>query len=352
MILMLLTTLIYFLIVFSLLVFTHELGHFLVAKWRGVKVEEFGFGYPPRLFTITKIGGTELTVNAIPFGGFVRFLGENDPTVPGSLASQGWRVRGGVFIAGAVMNMVLAALLFGATALIGEPVPITEVEIIEVGSGSPAEAAGMKVGDLILELDGLEITDSLALQRYTHERVGQEVYLLLEREGERLEVALTPRLHPPSGEGPMGIAMHTVVVGTKLVRYEAWRAIPIGISRTFRAVGVIVFGLIYMVRGLISPELAGPIGIAQATAQVAQMGLPFLLQFTAFLSVNLALINLLPFPGLDGGRLAFVLLEVLRGGRKIDPEKEGLVHLIGMFILIGLVLVVSYFDILRISGGS
>lgn len=347
-----LLTILAFLAVFSLLVFAHELGHFLVAKWRGVKVEEFGFGYPPRLFTIMEIGGTELTVNIIPFGGFVRFPGENDPTVPDGLASQGWRVRGGVFIAGAVMNMVLAALLFGATALIGEPVPITGVEITEVASGSPAEAAGMKTGDLILELDGLEVTDSLALQRYTYERVGQEVSLLLEREGERLEVTLTPRLQPPAGEGPMGIAMHTVVLGTKLVRYEAWRAIPIGVSRTFRALGVIVLSVIYMVRGLVSPEVAGPIGIAQATGQVAQMGLPFLLQFTAFLSVNLALINLLPFPGLDGGRLAFVLLEALRGGRKVDPEKEGLVHLVGMFVLIGLVLVISYFDILRVSGGS
>jgi len=348
---MLLTTFIYFLIVFSLLVFAHELGHFLVAKWRGVKVEEFGFGYPPRLFTIRKIGGTEITVNAIPFGGFVRFPGENDPTIPGGLASQGWRVRGGVFIAGAVMNLVLAALLFGVSALVGEPVAITGVEITEVASGSPAEAAGMKAGDLILEIDGLEITDSLVLQRYTYERVGQEVSLLLEREERRLEVTLTPRPQPPSGEGPMGITMQTVVVGTKLVRYEAWRAIPIGVSRTLRAVGVIVFSVIYMVRGLISPELVGPIGIAQATAQVAQMGFPFLMQFTAFLSVNLALINLLPFPGLDGGRLAFVLLEALRGGRKVDPQKEGLVHLIGMFILIGLVLVVSYFDILRVSGG-
>lgn len=347
-----LLTILAFLAVFSLLVFAHELGHFLVAKWRGVKVEEFGFGYPPRLFTIMEIGGTELTVNIIPFGGFVRFPGENDPTVPDGLASQGWRVRGGVFIAGAVMNMVLAALLFGATALIGEPVPITGVEITEVASGSPAEAAGMKTGDLIFELDGLEVTDSLALQRYTYERVGQEVSLLLEREGERLEVTLTPRLQPPAGEGPIGIAMHTVVLGTKLVRYEAWRAIPIGVSRTFRALGVIVLSVIYMVRGLISPEVAGPIGIAQATGQVAQMGLPFLLQFTAFLSVNLALINLLPFPGLDGGRLAFVLLEALRGGRKVDPEKEGLVHLVGMFVLIGLVLVISYFDILRVSGGS
>ncbi len=349
---MLLTTLIYFLIVFSLLVFAHELGHFLVAKWRRVKVEEFGFGYPPRLFTIAQIGETALTVNAIPFGGFVRLQGENDPKVPDGLASQGWRVRGGVFTAGAVMNMVLAALLFGTTALIGEPVAITGVEIIEVVSGSPAEAAGMKAGDLILELDGLEVTDSLALQGYTYERVGQEVSLLLGREGQRLQVTLTLRLQPPAGEGPMGITMHTVVVGTKLVRYEAWRAIPIGVSRTFRAVGVIILSVIYMMRGLISPEVSGPIGIAQATGQVAQMGLPFLLQFTAFLSVNLALINLLPFPGLDGGRLVFVLLEALRGGKKVDPEKEGLVHLIGMFIIISLVLVVSYFDILRVAGGS
>ncbi len=347
-----LTSILAFLVVFSLLVFAHEGGHFIVAKWTGVKVEEFGFGYPPRLLTFMEKGETKFTLNAIPFGGFVKLAGENDPTIPGSLASQNRRVRAAVLSAGAAMNMILAALLFGATALVGEPVPVTAVEVTEVAPLSPAAVAGLQTGDIIMELDGQEVTDALALHEYTYQRLGQEVTLLLERGDESLTVTLVPRPQPPEGEGPMGIAMKTTIVGTKLVRYQAWQAIPIGVSRTVRAVEVIIIAIIYMVRGLIAPEVSGPVGIAQATGQVAQMGLPFLLQFTAFLSVNLVFINLLPFPGLDGGRLAFIILETLRRGKKIDPQKEGLVHIIGMLILIGLVLVVSYFDILRVTGGS
>lgn len=340
-----------FVAVFSLLILAHELGHFLVGRLTKVKIEEFGIGYPPRLFTLMERGGVKYTLNAIPIGGFVRFLGEDEFIQSGGLASQSRLVRGSVFVAGAAMNMILAVFLFGLTTVVGEPVAITAVEVAEAAPGSPAEALGLRVGDIVLAIDGLEVSDSAALQRYTYQRLGKEVSLLLEREGERLTVALTPRPDPPAGQGPMGIVMHTVVKGTELVKHSVWEAMPLGFSRTLRAVDVIALSVIYMVRGLIAPQVAGPIGIAQATAQVAQMGLPFLLQFTAFLSVNLALINLLPFPGLDGGRLAFVILEALRGGRKIDPRKEGLVHLIGMFLLIGLVVIISYFDILRVSGG-
>ena len=340
-----------FVAVFSLLILAHELGHFLVGRLTKVKIEEFGIGYPPRLFTLMERGGVKYTLNAIPIGGFVRFLGEDEFTQSGGLASQSRLVRGSVFVAGGAMNMLLAVFLFGLTTVVGEPVAITAVEVAEAAPGSPAEVVGLRVGDIVLAIDGLEVSDSAALQRYTYQRLGKEVSLLLEREGERLTVALTPRPDPPAGQGPMGITMHTVVKGTELVKHSVWEAMPLGFSRTLRAVGVIALSVIYMARGLIAPQVAGPIGIAQATAQVAQMGLPFLLQFTAFLSVNLALINLLPFPGLDGGRLAFVILEALRGGRKIDPRKEGLVHLIGMFLLIGLVVIISYFDILRVSGG-
>lgn len=345
-------TILAFLAVFSLLVFVHELGHFLLAKRAGVRVEEFGFGYPPRLLVLGRHQETIFTLNAIPLGGFVRMPGENDPLVPDSFASRSPGARASILVAGAGMNLVLAFLLFTLVSLLGEPVPATtEVAVTAVTPGSPAALAGLQPGDTILALNGQEIMDSLDLVRLTQAHLGEEVTLLLKRGEETLGILLTPRRDPPPGEGPMGIAIETVVTSTRLESHPIWEAIPLGLERTFRAAWAIIRGIILMVQGLIAPELAGPIGIAQFTGEVAQLGLPYLAQFTAFLSVNLALLNLLPFPGLDGGRLAFVILEVLRRGKRLDPQREGLIHFIGIAILIGLVLVVSYFDILRVTSG-
>ncbi|MBI2845754.1 MAG: RIP metalloprotease RseP [Chloroflexi bacterium] len=345
-------TIIAFIAVLSLLVFVHELGHFLLAKRAGVPVEEFGFGFPPRLLVLGRHRETIFTINAIPLGGFVRMPGENDPYLPGGFASQSPAARASILVAGAGMNLLLAIFLFGLSAFIGEPVPATtEVVITEVAPGSPAESAGLQPGDTILALNGQEIEDSQDLVDLTEDKLGQEVVLTVRRGEETLDLALTPRPNPPPGEGPMGIAVETVVISTKLESHPIWEAIPLGVERTLRALWVIIRGIILMVQGLIAPELAGPIGIAQITGEVAQMGLPFLIQFTAFLSVNLALLNLLPFPGLDGGRLAFVLVEILRGGKRMDPQREGLIHFIGIAILLGLVIIVSYFDILRVTSG-
>lgn len=345
------TTLVAFLGIISLLVFVHEFGHFLVAKRFGVRVEEFGFGFPPRLMVLGHWGETVFSLNAIPLGGFVRLTGEDDPSLLGSFARQGPGSRALILVAGATMNFVLAFFLFGLAAFLGEPVPdTTAVRVTNVEPGSPAAEARLQVEDLILSIDGREVFDSTTLVRYTQERLGQEVTLIVLRGDQELTFILTPRPDPPPGEGPMGISIETMVTSTRLESHPLWEAVPIGVQRTFVAAAAIVRGVILMVQGLIAPEVSGPIGIAQITGEVAQLGLSFLLQFTAFLSVNLALLNLLPFPGLDGGRLAFVVVEVLRGGKRVDPQREGLIHFIGMAILVGLILVVSYFDILRATG--
>ncbi len=348
---MLATTLISFLVVFTLLVFVHELGHFIVAKWMRIRVPEFGFGFPPRLFTLTRRGETEITVNAIPLGGFVRLAGEDDPNEPGSFAGQSPKVRAATLGAGSAMNLILAVGLFAVTAVVGEPTAVIAVQVTEVAPGSPAEAGGLLVGDLVRAVDGIEVEDPLAVVRVAETRVGREIALDVDRGDASLVVRLVPRANPPAGEGPMGFTAGATIAGTRIQRYDVLEAIPHGISRTVEVVGVIGYGVVYMIQGIIAPEVSGPIGIAQMTGQVAERGVPFLLQFTGFLSVNLALLNLLPFPGLDGGRLAFVLVEALRGGRRVDPQREGLVHVIGMAILIGVVLVVSYFDLVRATQG-
>ncbi|MFQ5945826.1 MAG: RIP metalloprotease [Anaerolineae bacterium] len=345
------TSWIYFLLVFTLLVFVHELGHLIVAKRMGIRIPEFGFGFPPRLLSLGRVGETEITINAIPVGGFVRLAGEDDPDEPGSFAGQSPRVRAAILASGSFMNLVLAAGLFAVVALVGEPSAVIAVEVTQIAPGSPAEAGGLRVGDRILAVDGIQVEDPLDVVRVAETRVGREIALDVERGEESLVVRLVPRRNPPVGEGPMGFTAGAALAGTRIERYDILEAIPHGISRTFQVVGLIGYGIVYMIQGIIAPEVSGPIGIAQMTGQAAARGAPFLLQFTGFLSVNLALLNLLPFPGLDGARLAFVALEAVRGGTKIDPQREGLVHVIGIAILIGLVLVVSYYDLIRVSQG-
>jgi regulator of sigma E protease len=347
-------TIIAFLLVLSLLVFVHELGHFVVAKLTGIRVEEFGFGYPPRLLTIARHGDTEYTLNVIPFGGFVRMLGEEDPTHPESFAAKSKLVRAGTLLAGPVMNVVLAFLVLVGVGLVGFDIPVGSVAIIEVAPDSPAAGADLQEGDIILSIDGLTVRNIYDISRNTRTRLGEEITLNIKRDGNTLSVSLTPRQEWPVGEGPMGVTIQTVdIVGTDKLRYSLWEAIPMGVRETGNVFLALFSGIAQIIQGAITPDvIRGPVGIAQATGEIVKSGLVALMYFTAYLSIQLAVFNLIPFPALDGGRLAFIALEALRGGKRVAPEKEGLIHLVGLAILIGLMLVVSYQDIVRVLSGQ
>ena len=220
-------TIIAFLLVFSLLVFVHELGHFTVAKLTGIRVEEFGFGYPPRLLTIARRGDTEYTLNAIPFGGFVRMLGEEDPSHPDSFASKNMLVRAADLLAGSLMNIVLAVLLFIGIGLVGFDIPTGSVAIVGVAPGSPAAGAGLQEGDTILSIDGLIVRNTYELSRHTTDRLGEEVTLSIKRGEDTMPVRLTPRREPPANEGAMGVVIQTVdIVGGDKLRYSLGGALP------------------------------------------------------------------------------------------------------------------------------
>lgn len=337
---------------FSVVVFFHELGHFGVAKLSGVRVEEFGFGYPPRLLRIAKRGDTEYTVNAIPIGGFVRVAGDDKPDDPRSLARKSAWVRGAFLAAGPLMNVVLAVALFGASYMMGvlQPTVGPGVGIYDVAAGSPAEGAGIRLGDVVLAVNDEPVNTPEALQQAVNAHLDREIALRVLREGVELPqpVRLVPRSERPPDQGAMGVR-----TGPPLARvaYPFGQAIVLGAERALGTVVMMVAGLAEMVRGQAPVDLAGPIGIAQATGEVIKTGFVQVVEWIAFLSVNLFIINLLPIPALDGGRLVFVGLELVRGGRRVDPQKEGLVHLVGIVVLLGLFLVVSYFDVLRLVRG-
>jgi regulator of sigma E protease len=343
-----------FILVFGLVVLVHEAGHFWSARKAGITVKEFGFGYPPRIKTLAVRNGVQYTLNAIPLGGFVLMLGEEDPSAPGSFASKSAWLRIRTLVAGPVMNLILAVVLFAVAAMMGEQVAVGRVLVTSVVAGSPAQGAGIQAGDLITAIQGQTVRNTLELVERTQMVLGQEVSLSLLRGSESLIVRLIPRVQPPPGEGSMGIGI-TMQEGwtAETVRQPIWKAPWLGVQETWSALTLTIAGFIQIFRGAISPkELTGPVGIFQISGIVARTGLANLVRFAAFISANLFLVNLLPLPALDGGRIAFIVLEKLRGGRRVAPQRESLVHFVGMLLLIGLMLLVSYFDVLRIASGK
>ncbi len=342
-------TLVLFLLILGLLIFAHELGHFVVAKLFRVRVEEFGFGYPPRMLKLGTWQGTVLSLNWLPLGGFVR-MSEDDPTVEGGLASKSSVVRALVYVAGAGMNVVLAITLFAITFMIGSPAP-TEgpgVGIYAVVPGSPAAAAGLRPGDNIVSLKGEPVQNVEQAVKTISANLGQPIELVVQRNQKLLApVTVVPRVDPPANQGALGVSLGPPLQWRS---YPVWEAVPRGVRASYVSVLSMFSYIRAAIRKQVPFEVSGPVGIYQATEQVAKAGLTQVLEFTAFLSINLFLVNLLPLPALDGGRLIFVLLEWVRGGRRVPPEKEGYVHFVGMALLIGLMVVVTYFDILRIFG--
>lgn len=346
--------------ILGILILIHELGHFMAARAVGIRVEEFGMGLPPRLFGYRAKSGVLYSLNWIPFGGFVKMHGQDDMRLDGgtaegedSFSSKTPFQRGFVLVAGVLMNLLFAIVIFTLIAF-GQGRQEAQVFIEQVVPDTPAAAAGWQAGDRFLAVAGQPVDDTALLIRVTEQHAGQEMPVLLLRNGEQIETKVTPRSVVPPGQGRTGVVLNTRVVYAPI---PFWQAPAEGVRNAFGAFGLMVSGLTQMVSGQANlREVAGPIGMGQITSEVvARSTLPLwvtLGNLAGFLSLNLFLLNLLPLPALDGGRLVFVLLELLRGGRKVAPEREGMVHFVGLMLLLTLMFVIGYFDIVRLVRGE
>lgn len=338
--------------VISVILLAHELGHFISAKLVKIKVEEFGLGFPPRLLSI-KRGETLYSLNAIPFGGFNKLAGEEDPEVPSGLARKSILTRLFVIGAGSLVNILLALLLFSIVFMIPQDVVSGDVLIEEVAPDSPAAIAGIVPQDTIISLNDKPIINNYELQRHIQLNLGNEITLVVRHnDGTTEGFQLVPRWKPPEGEGAIGVAITTINTTIIHQSYPFWEAIPKGFVGLYETAVLYKNGMVGVITGAVSADFYGPVGIVQATGEIARFGAAPLLEFAAFISLILGVLNLFPLPALDGGRIAFVLLEWVRRGKRISPKREGLVHLIGFVILMALMLAVTLQDIIRIASGE
>lgn len=418
-----------------ILVVVHELGHFATARAIGVKVLEFGVGFPPRVFGVytgrTQVllhtrtrfigldgpqslrpgqrvkvasiheedlglvavevelhrqrnedeepshfnrpvdhllwhegkvrsvsgGSFELadmlySVNLIPLGGFVKLAGENNPTVPQSLASKSPAARIMVLSAGALMNALLPLLIFTIMFMLPQEEEVGRLAVAEVLDGSPAAQAGLRPGDIFVSANGQAIESRVDLTREINLNGGSEVTLLVERERSLQTVTLTPAFNTRSSQWQVGVAVDLTETRVVSRSRALWDAIPASVTATWDLLVLLKQTVGGMISHGAAPQLSGPVGIAQMTGEISRDG-GFIGWLTVgiLLSVNLAIINILPFPMLDGGRIVFVVIEWLRRGKRIPAEKENLVHLVGLVILVGGIAAITVNDVSRIIEG-
>ena len=342
-------TIVQFMGLLAVVVLVHEFGHFATAKAFGVKVHEFGFGFPPRLIGVRK-GETVYTVNLLPLGGFVKMEGENDPSQPRSLASKGVGTRFIVLAAGPFMNVVLGIVLLAALFWF----TVNSLRVGEVVPGLPAERGGVLAGDVILEVNGEQVKTFRELDAHIDRNGGRKVGWLIRRDGAERIVHLVPAVDSPPAEGATaGISVQLVGEQKTFPTRPPWEAVALAAERVvFVPVALKDAITDWLVNGGEVP-FAGPIGIAQGTGEVVQeYDLIALVPLAALLSISLAIFNILPIPALDGGRLVFVILEWVRRGKRVPPEKEGFVHAVGFMLLIGMLVALSYNDIVRLVEGN
>jgi regulator of sigma E protease len=340
-------------VVLSVLVFVHELGHFIAAKATKCYVEEFGIGFPPRIWG-KKVGETIYSINWIPFGGFNKISGEVDPNAPRALAARSHAVRALVISGGIILNLLFPFLLMSIAYMVPHDVLAGQVKVNEVVANSPAESAGIVAGDYILSVDGKEVTSSGDMARDIQLALGKKTDFVLKRaDGTQETVSLVPRWKPPKGDGAVGLATETVNYTVFRETQPFWEAIPTGFRSVWDALVLYKNGLIQMVIGTVPFTPSGPVGIVQVTSEVAQGGVSPVLELAAFISIAVGITQLIPFPALDGGRLFFIFIEWIRRGKRISPKVEGLIHSVGFVFLLVLMVLITYQDIARwISGGS
>lgn len=369
-------TTVVFVIILGILIFVHELGHFLVARRNGIKADEFGFGFPPRLFGFVKneesgkyeiiFGNKEIknkntvySLNWIPLGGFVKIKGENGDgkNEQDSFASKGAWPRVKVLAAGVIMNFLLAWALISFGLMIGAPEaiepgeasnPSSKIQISAIMPDSPADKMGLKIGDEILKNQQLGTVKDI--QNYAKMNAGREITLSIKRGNQVLDLRGNPRADAPEGQGPLGISLAETII----VKYSWYEAIWKGIATVVNMILFMVAALVGIISSLfsgqgVSVDIAGPVGIAVLTKQFTELGLVYLLNFAAMLSINLGIINAFPFPALDGGRILFIIIEKIKGS-PISQKTEQIANTTGFALLIALMIFITFRDVVKLIG--
>jgi regulator of sigma E protease len=418
--------------VLGVLIVVHEMGHFFTAIWLGIKVEEFGIGFPPRLFAIRR-KGIDYSLNLLPIGGFVKITGENgdsdDPKSFGKAAA--WK-RIIVLAAGSFMNLVLALAIFTAMAVAGtrevNSTIAPSVGIYEITAGAPAAVGQMQVGDKLVKIAGQPVSSDDDIRSLSEQNAGKATVFTVLRDNQEVPLTITPNTSSPflgvilypwyapakvdaiasdsaaaraglqngdtilsvngktvtnnisakdaiqKSSGPLslvvqgtdaqrtvtfdksssGFTLNNLFLPISTVYYSPLEALGRALNNTWSVVASIPTGIAQAIAGKSDgPGVTSIVGIGQITGEVAQeAGFNGLLNLTALLGISLFMINLLPLPALDGGRLLFILIELLRGGRKIAPEKEGMVHFAGMVVLLALMAIITFFDVSRLFQGG
>lgn len=341
-----------FILVLSILVLVHEFGHYWVAKKSGVWVEEFGFGIPPRVWG-KKIGETLYSINLLPFGGFVKLHGEltDDGVTDPKRAFLNLKPvkRIPIVVAGVIMNFLLAVACFGLVySFTGIPRESENVTLLAVSENSPASAAGLTEGDIFKTVNGNAIKSNDDFLHEVDKNIDREIVVTIERADQLEEVRMTPRSQHPDTEGPLGVAISNVenyfpplwqrpFVG-------AWYGVKEAVFWGAAVLGGMIQVFAKLFSGNVPQDVSGPVGIYALTSQAASYGILTLINFIGILSVNLAILNIFPFPALDGGRLLFIVIEAIFG-KKIVPKVEAVIHTVGMAILLLLVFAITYKDI-------
>lgn len=337
-------------ILLSVVILAHELGHFFAAKISHVKVEEFGIGFPPRLCKLFKKNGTIYTLNWIPFGGFNKILGEEGGSKdPKAYCNRSVWTR--IFIAagGILANLLLAWVFFTVWFLIIPKVNLNNyIAIVEVKSNSAAEKAGLKPNDFIIEVDGIRIKTAAEVTEFSQLHQGEEVEFVIQSQGK--EKVQKIKLDQNT-DMPLGVAM--AETGGEKPNIKWYQAPYYAVKEI---VGVVSLTVMYLVKAVASIfggtkvpfEFSGPVGVVSIVTQTVSVGWVFLIRLVSVVSLGLAIFNILPLPAVDGGRLFFLTLEVIFGKKIVNDEKENIIHAVGFILLIVLSIILVYFDVKRL----
>ena len=360
-----LTTILLFIGILVIVVIGHEFGHFIVAKWNGVKVEEFGFGLPPKIWGFKpKNSETEYNINALPIGGYVKLLGEegDNRDNPRSFASKKPWQRISILSAGVIMNIIIAVIAFTIVGMLGSQVGIDDSEInsdkytnittliATVAKDSPAEKADLRFGDEIQSIAGIKIANQDEVINIIKDNTGKSVDIVIKRGEQTLTKTLEPRENPPEGQGAIGISTQFTGI-QKLSLFESFKLsfirIYVIISTTLYILGQMIMSLFTQAPLPAEADVTGPVGLVRVVGDIRDLGLTYIITFVGLISTSLALFNILPIPALDGGRIVFVIIEWIKGS-PVSQALENKFHVAGYSILMLLTLLVTVRDIIKL----